>query len=106
MNIYVGNLSLDITEDDLQKVFEAFGAVQNVKVITDGQTGRSRGFGFVEMPDGTNAKSAIDALDGTEMQGRTLKVNEARPRTENRGGSRGYGGGRRGGRQGVGRRTY
>ena len=106
MNIYVGNLSHDVTEDDLRQAFEAFGEVSSVNIIKDRFSGESRGFGFVEMPDGTNAKSAIDALDGTEMQGRTLKVNEARPRTENRGGSRGYGGGRRGGRQGVGRRTY
>ena len=106
MNIYVGNLSLGITEGDLQKAFEAFGPVEIVKIIKDAYTGRSKGFGFVEMPDGANANSAIDALDGTEMQGRTLKVNTARRRRKNRGGRGGYSGGRRGGRQGGGRRTY
>jgi len=104
MNIYVGNLSLGITEGDLQKAFETYGAVEIVRVIKDAYTGRSKGFGFVEMPDGANAKSAIDALDGTEIQGRALKVNEARPRSKNRGGRGGYGGNRRGGRQGGGRR--
>jgi RNA recognition motif-containing protein len=104
MNIYVGNLSLGITEGDLQKAFETFGAVETVRVIKDAYTGRSKGFGFVEMPDGANAKSAIDGLDGTEMQGRTLKVNTARPRSTNRGGRGGYSGGRKGGRQGGGRR--
>jgi len=104
MNIYVGNLSLGITEGDLQKAFETFGAVEIVRVIKDAYTGRSKGFGFVEMPDGANAKSAIEALDGTEIQGRALKVNEARPRSKNHGGRGKYGGGRRGGRQGGGRR--
>jgi RNA recognition motif-containing protein len=97
MNIYVGNLSLGITESDLQKAFEAFGAVEIAKVIKDAYTGRSRGFGFVEMPDGAKAKAAIDALDGTEMQGRALKVNKARPRSENR---------PKRGRRGGGRRKY
>lgn len=105
MNIYVGNLSLGVTEEDLQKAFETFGAIENVKVIKDAHTGRSRGFGFVEMPDDANAKSAIEALDGTEIEGRALKVNKARPRRENRGGGGGYGGGRRGGKQG-GRRRF
>jgi len=104
MNIYVGNLSLGITEGDLQKAFETFGTVEIVRVIKDVYTGRSKGFGFVEMLDGANAKSAIDALDGTEIQGRTLKVSEARPRTGNRGGKRKYGGGRRGGIKAGGRR--
>ena len=104
MNIYVGNLSLGTTEADLQKAFEDFGAVETVKVIKDAYTGRSRGFGFVEMPDGADAKSAIEALNGTEMQGRQLKVNEARPRTGNRRGRGGHSGGRRGGRQGGPRR--
>jgi len=104
MNIYVGNLDLGITQEDLKKAFETFGEVEIVKVIKDANTGKSRGFGFVEVSDEANAKSAIDALDGTEMQGNALKVNKARPRNENRGGRGGYGGGRRGGRQGGGRR--
>jgi RNA recognition motif-containing protein len=104
MNIYVGNLSLGITEEDLQKAFETFGEVEIVRVIKDVYTGRSKGFGFVEMLDGSNAKSAIDALDGTEIQGRALKVSEARPRTENRSGRGKYGGSKRGGRKAGGRR--
>ena len=111
MNIYVGNLAQGTTEEDLQKAFKAFGAVETIKVITDAYTGRSKGFGFIEMPDEANAKSAIDALNGTEIQARQLKVSVARPRTENRGGKGGnrggrggYRGGRGGGRQGGGRR--
>ena len=92
MNIYVGNLLREATEDDLRKAFEAFGQVTTVKIITDRYTGDSRGFGFVEMPDHQEAKSAISGLDGKDLQGRTLKVNEARPR-EDRGG--GFGGKKR-----------
>jgi RNA recognition motif-containing protein len=95
MNIYVGNLSYEVTEEDLKEAFEAFGAVETVKVIKDNYTDRSKGFGFVEMPSKAEGQSAIDGLNDKELKGRTLKVNEARPRTESRGGRGGYGGGRR-----------
>lgn len=104
MNIYVGNLSHDVTEDDLKEAFKAFGEVETVRLIKDNDTGRSKGFGFVEMSDNANAQSAIDGLNDKELKGRALKVNTARPRTENRSGRGGYGGGRGGGRQGGGRR--
>ena len=86
MNIYVGNLLREATEDDLRQAFEAFGQVTSVKIITDKFTGDSRGFGFVEMSNPQEAKSAISGLDGTDLKGRTLKVNEARPREDRRGG--------------------
>jgi RNA recognition motif-containing protein len=95
MNIYIGNLSYEVTEEDLKEAFKAFGEVETVKIIKDNYTGRSKGFGFVEMPAKDEAESAINDLNGKELKGRTLKVNEARPRTESRGGSGGYGGGRR-----------
>lgn len=104
MNIYVGNLSYEVTEEDLQKAFEAFGQVESVKIIKDNYTGKSKGFGFVEMSDNADAQSAIDALNDKEIKGRSIKVNAARPRSENRGGRGGFGGGRRGGRQSGGRR--
>ena len=104
MNIYVGNLSYEVTEEDLKEAFEAFGEVEIVKIIKDNYSGRSKGFGFVEMPNNSDAQSAIDGLNDKELKGRALKVNTARPRTENRGGSGGFGGGRRGGREGGGRR--
>ena len=103
MNIYVGNLSYDVTEEDLKKTFENFGEIESVKIIKDNYSGRSKGFGFVEMPNNADAQSAINSLNDKELQGRTLNVNKARPRTENRGGKGGFGGGRRGGRQGGGR---
>jgi RNA recognition motif-containing protein len=94
MNIYVGNLSWEVTEEDLQQAFEGFGQVESVNIIKDKYSGRSRGFGFVEMPANDEAQSAINELNDTELKGRTLKVNEARPRPETpRGGGRG--GGRR-----------
>ena len=94
MNIYVGNLSFDETEASLESVFAAHGEVTSASIITDRGTGRSRGFGFVEMSDQTEAQAAIAALNGTNLNGRDLTVNEARPR-EDRGGSRGgFGGGR------------
>lgn len=80
MNIYVGNLSFDVNDRDLQELFEQHGSVSSAKVITDHHTGRSRGFGFVEMPDGTEAQQAINSLGEQEVEGRTLRVNEARPR--------------------------
>jgi len=92
MNIYVGNLLREATEDDLRQAFEEFGQVTSAKIIKDKYTDDSRGFGFVEMPDQQEAKSAISGLDGKDLKGRTLKVNEARPR-EDRGG--GFGGDRR-----------
>ncbi len=98
--IYVGNLSYRTTDETLEAAFAAFGAVKSCSVLMDRETGRSRGFGFVEMEDDAQAQSAIDALNGSELDGRRLTVNEARPR-ENAGGSRGgYGGG--GGRGGYG----
>lgn len=98
-NIYVGNLSFNAAEDDLRSAFEQFGEVTSVNVIMDRDTGRSRGFAFVEMSDGENAKEAIENLNGAAICGRNVTVNEARPR-ENRGGGGGggrggYGGGRR-----------
>lgn len=100
MNIYVGNLSYEVTEEDLTQAFSAFGAVESVKVITDNYSGRSKGFGFVEMPDTAAANAAIGGLDGKDLKGRLLKVNKARPRSE---GSR-YEGSRGGGRPSGGRR--
>ena len=102
MNIYVGNLSFDETEGSLETAFAAHGEVTSARIITDRETGRSRGFGFVEMSDQTQAQAAIAALNGTNHNGRDLTVNEARPR-EDRGGSRGgFGGGGGGGRSGGG----
>jgi RNA recognition motif-containing protein len=86
MNIYVGNLPREATEDDLRKAFEEFGQVTSAKIITDKFTGDPRGFGFVEMPNSPEAQSAISGLDGKDLKGRTLKVNEARPRDDRRGG--------------------
>jgi cold-inducible RNA-binding protein len=80
MNIYVGNIAFKATADDLRQLFEQYGTVKNVTVITDRETGRSRGFGFVEMSNASEAKTAIEALHGTDLLGRPLTVNEARPR--------------------------
>jgi RNA recognition motif-containing protein len=88
MNIYVGNFSREVTEDDLRKAFEAFGQVTSATIIKDKFSGESRGFGFVEMPAKAEAQSAINGLNGKELKGKTLNVNEARPRTEGRGGGR------------------
>jgi RNA recognition motif-containing protein len=99
MNIYVGNLSNSATEDDLRQAFEAFGQVSNVNIIKDKFSGESRGFGFVEMPTKTEAEAAIEGLNGQEINGRAVNVNEARPKADNRrGGGGGGGGGGRGGR--------
>ena len=98
MNIYVGNLSRETTEDDLKQAFEAFGQVESANIIKDRFTGESRGFGFVDMPSKSEAQSAITDMNGKDLKGRTINVNEARPRTEGRrGGGGGGGGGRRGG---------
>ena len=93
MKIYVGNISFDSTEDTIRDAFAEHGDVAEVAVITDRDTGRPRGFAFVTMPDDGAARNAIEALNGKELDGRTLNVNEAKPRTDNRGG----GGGGRGG---------
>lgn len=86
MNIYVGNLSHDATDGDVQKAFEAFGKVMSVNIIRDKISGQSRGFGFVEMPDNGEAQAAIAGMHGKEFMGRALNVNEARPRTDRGGG--------------------
>jgi RNA recognition motif-containing protein len=83
MNIYVGNLNFKVTEDDLKGIFEEFGAVSSVKIITDKYSGRSKGFGFVEMDNDDEAKAAIDGLNGKEVETRVIVVNEARPRKDN-----------------------
>jgi cold-inducible RNA-binding protein len=84
MNIYAGNLSYDVTEEELREAFAAHGEVASAKIITDRDTGRSKGFGFVEMPDREQAEAAIAALDGQELHGRALRVNEARARPNDR----------------------
>ncbi len=91
MNIYVGNLSGKISEEDLRQAFEAFGKVASVTIIKDKFSGESRGFGFVEIPAKAEAQSAITGLEGKELKGQTLKVNEARPRSESPRGGRGPG---------------
>jgi RNA recognition motif-containing protein len=95
--IYVGNLSYGISDSDLQQMFEAHGTVQSAQVIMDRDTGRSKGFGFVEMGSDQEAQAAIAALNGKEMDGRTLTVNEARPKEGGGSGGRGGSGGGRGG---------
>ena len=82
MNIYVGNLSFDSSEDDIRKAFEAYGAVTDVKIIMDRYSGRSKGFGFVEMANDDEGKAAIAEMNGKELDGRALKCDEARPRNE------------------------
>lgn len=94
MSIYVGNLSYDVTEADLASAFSEYGTVKRVQLPTDRETGRMRGFGFVEMSSDAEEQSAIEALDGAEWMGRDMKVNKAKPR-ENRGSYGGGGGGRR-----------
>lgn len=97
MNIYVGNLPFETTEEDLVTAFSPYGAVDVARVITDRYSGRSRGFGFVEMPNDEEASKAIGELSGRDFSGRALTVNEARPRTEGGGGGRGRGDGGGGG---------
>lgn len=99
-NLFVGNLSFQTTDSELQALFEPFGEITRVQIMTDRDTGRSRGFGFVEMASDEAAARAIEALNGKELGGRALNVNEARPKPESRGG-RGGGGGR-----GYGRDDY
>ena len=88
MNIYVSNLAYNATDDDLRQLFASYGEVDTIRIITDRDTGQSRGFGFVEMPDSAAAKAAIQGLQGKELGGRTLTVNEARPREPRRESSR------------------
>ncbi|MCC7479788.1 RNA-binding protein [bacterium] len=104
MNIYVGNLSFKTTEAELRDAFAVHGTVESARLVTDKFTGQPRGFGFVEMPDDTQARAAIAALDGKELGGRALRVNEAQPRAEGGGGGGGRGGygGGGGGRSGGG----
>ncbi|MHC4396123.1 MAG: RNA recognition motif domain-containing protein [Planctomycetota bacterium] len=109
MNIYVGNLSRETTEDDLRQAFADFGQVESANIIKDKFSGESRGFGFIEMPSKQEAEKAIEEMNGKDLMGRALNVNEARPRTERRGGGGGgrrggFGGGRGGGRGGGGGR--
>ena len=100
MNIFVGNLPRNITDEDLQEAFGAYGKVATVSVIKDKFTGEARGFGFVEMPNKTEAQAAIAGLNGKMLKGQSLNVNEARPKTESRGGAgAGPGGPRRGGKR-------
>jgi len=101
-NVYVGNLPHSTTEAELRNLFEAHGAVEKITLVTDRETGRSRGFGFVEMTDATQANKAIAALNGSDLGGRTLTINEAKPRSERSGG----GGRRFGGGGGRGRDDY
>ena len=82
MNIYAGNLSYAVTDEDLMEIFRTFGEVSRANVISDRETGRSKGFGFVEMPVDAEAKQAIDSLNGKDLKGRNINVNEARPRPE------------------------
>jgi RNA recognition motif-containing protein len=95
MNIYVGNLAYSVTEDQLREAFGQFGEVSSAKVISDRETGQSKGFGFVEMPDDSAAQSAIDALNETALNGRNIRVNQARPRENRPSFGGGGGGGRR-----------
>lgn len=96
MRLYVGNLSRDVTKEDLEEAFKPFGSVEEASIVKDRSNDVSKGFGFVEMPNKAEAQAAIDGLSGKELKGRSMDVNEARPRTDrpNRGG---FGGGRRGG---------
>jgi RNA recognition motif-containing protein len=98
-NIFVGNLDFAATESSIRSLFEPFGSVDRVNVITDRDTGRSRGFAFVEMSDSAAAERAIAALNGSNLDGRALNINEARPKAAGGGGGRDFGGGGGGGRQ-------
>ncbi len=95
MNIYVGNLAQDVSEEDLKQSFAPFGKVDTVSIIKDKYSGESKGFGFVEMPSAAEGQAAMDGLNGQNLKGNNLVVNEARARSENRGGRGGRNGGRR-----------
>ena len=97
-NIFVGNLSFNTNEDELRQIFEGYGQVDRVSILTDRDTGRSRGFGFVEMTNDEDGEKAISALNGSQFGGRTINVNEARPKSDRGGGGGGFGGGGGGGR--------
>lgn len=99
MRIFVGNLSRDVSDQDLQEAFESFGSVDSATVIKDKFTGESRGFGFVEMPAGAEAQAAISGMNGKDLKGRAVNVNEARPREDRGGGGRSSGGRSGGGRR-------
>src|SRR4051812_39794267 len=103
-NIFVGNLAFSVTENTVRSLFEEYGAVDRVSLVTDRDTGRARGFGFVEMSGDTEAERAIEALNGRQVEGRAMNVNEARPKSERGGfgGGGGYGGGGGGNRRGGG----
>ena len=101
-NIFVGNLDFNTSEEELRQLFEAYGQVDRVAIMTDRDTGRSRGFGFVEMASAEDGEKAIAALNGSQVGGRTLNVNEARPKPERSGGGGGGGGGRGGRERGGG----
>ncbi len=103
-NIFVGNLKFNTSEDELRQLFEAYGQVDRVSIMTDRDTGRSRGFGFVEMANNDDGEKAIAALNGSQIGGRTLNVNEARPKPERAGGGGGRGG--HGGHGGGGRNRW
>ena len=103
MKLYVGNLSYEITEDELREAFAPFGEVKSVTILSDRYSGRPKGFGFVEMSSKAEGEAAIAGLNGKPLKERTLVVNEARPRPDTRGGGYGGGGGSRGGRFGGGR---
>ncbi len=90
MNIYIGNLSYNVTDQDLQKLFEEYGKVERSNIISDRETGRSKGFGFIEMPEQSEGQKAIEELDGQDVDGRNIRVNEARPKEDK---PRGGGGG-------------
>ena len=104
MKIYIGNMSFDTTEETVRQAFEAYGEINSINLISDRDTGRPKGFGFVEMANDEHAKAAIAGLNGTDMGGRTVNVNEARPRPEGGGGGGGSRGGSRGGSGGGGNR--
>ena len=104
--LYCGNLSFNTSSNDLDQMFAAYGTVKSAEVINDRDTGRSKGFGFVEMSNDSEAMAAISGINGKELDGRTLTVNEARPKEERRGGGGGGGGGGRGGYGGGGGRRY
>ena len=95
MNIYVGNLPYNVVEEDLREIFEEYGEVASVKIISDKLTGRSKGFGFVEMEEDQEARKAIEELNNAELSGRNIKVNESRPKSNDSRGGGGGGGGRR-----------
>ena len=106
MKIYVGNLSYDVTEEELRQEFVAFGNVESVDIITDKYSGRPKGFGFVEMPSVSEGQAAITSLNGKSLKERTLNVNAARPRSDNRGGGGSYGDRRGGGFSGGRQKRY